>query len=111
RFGAELDAAAGAAMIRGAGCLALKGSVKQRAHVVAAHKTIGDGHVGGVAEEAETIGSLEHDRVIPRRIHADIRDAYVAAGVDVDPIAVGVDLDVVDGEVVNAGCENCEMAA
>ena len=47
----------------------------------------------------------------PRRIHGAIGDAHVAAAVDVHAIAVGVDLEIVDGEIVDAGGEDAEPSA
>ena len=36
---------------------------------------------------------------------------HIAAAVDVDAIAVGVDLEAVDGKIVDAGSKNAAMAA
>ena len=40
-----------------------------------------------------------------------VGDAYILAAVDVHAVAVGVDLEVVDGEVVDAGKQQAEVAA
>jgi len=46
-----------------------------------------------------------------RRIHRAVGDADIPAAVDVETVAVGVDLDVADGQVVDAGGEENEPAA
>jgi len=47
----------------------------------------------------------------PRRVDGAIGDAHVLAAIDVDAVAVGVDFEVVDSEVVDAGEQEAEMAA
>src|SRR5581483_8446083 len=46
-----------------------------------------------------------------RRIHEAVGDAHIAAGVDVHAVAIGIDLEIVDGQIVDAVGENAEMAA
>ena len=72
---------------------------------------VGDGDVVGGAGKAQAVGIFQADAVVPGRVDAAIRDADVAAAVDVDAVAVGVDLQVVDGEVVHAGGEDGEVSA
>ena len=72
---------------------------------------VGDGHVFGGAGVAQGEGTLGADAVVPRRVDGAVRDADVAAAVDVHAVAVGIDLQVVDGEVVDAGGEDAEVAA
>src|SRR4029077_16509583 len=89
---------------------ALERRVKQRAFLVAAgYVTVRDCHVVGGSGEAEPIATLQADAVVPRGVYAAMGDAYVAATIDVDAVAVGVDLEIVDREIVNTGCQNCEM--
>src|ERR1019366_6916598 len=44
-------------------------------------------------------------------VDSAVGDAYVAAAVDVEAVAVGVDEEVIEGEVVDAGGEDGEVAA
>ena len=60
---------------------------------------------------AECKTGLRANAVVPRRVDGAVGDADVFATVDVDAIAIGVDLEVVDGEVVYAGEEQSEVAA
>src|SRR5208282_2178621 len=108
RFGAELDAAgAGVAGIEASEC-----AVEQRARFVdAGHVAVGDGDVFRGAGVTEGKGTLGADGVVPRRIDAAVRHADIAAAVDVDAVAVGIDFQVVDGEVVDAGGENAEVSS
>jgi hypothetical protein len=57
------------------------------------------------------MGSFERDGIVIGRVDAGIGDANVAARIEIDPVAVGIDLDVVDGQVVDAGGQDAEMAA
>ncbi len=111
RLGAELDAPCDPAAVGGALLRAPKGPVEVRALIVAGDLAVGDRHVLSRARSAESIGALQDDRIIVRRVDRAIGDAHVAAAIDVDAIAVGVDLDVVDGEVVHAGRQDAEVAA
>ena len=87
-------------------------AVEHRAKFVdAADVAVGDGEVLCGARVAESKGALRADAVVPRRVDGAVGDANVAAAVDVDAVAVGVDLEVVDGEVVDAGGEDAEVAA
>ena len=55
--------------------------------------------------------ALEHNGVVIRRIDADVRDPDIAAGIDVNAVAIRIDRDVVDREVIDAGCQNAEVSA
>ena len=72
---------------------------------------VGDGDVLGWPVVAESEAGFRADAVVPRSVDEAVGDAYVLAAVDVHAIAVGVDLEVVDGEVVDAGEQHPEVAA
>ena len=92
--------------------IALPGAVEHGAKLVdAGDVAVGDGEVLCGARVAECKGALGADAVVPRRVDGAVGDADVAAAVDVDAVAVGVDLEVVDGEVVDAGGEDAEPSA
>ena len=57
------------------------------------------------------MGALEHDGVVVGRIDAGIGDAHIAAGVQVDAVAIGVDRQVVDREIIHAGGQDPEVSA
>ena len=111
RFGAELDPAGHAVAIGSQLLRRPVGAVEKRPDVVARDVAVGDGDVLGGARLAERVRALEHDRVVVRRVDGGVRDAHVAARVDVESVAVGVDLQVVDGQRVDAGGEQREMPA
>ena len=90
---------------------ALVSAVQQRADVVAAHQAVGDGDVFGGARVAQRVAALEHDGVVVRRVDAAVGDAHVAAAVDIDAVAIGVDLEVVDGQIIHAGGQDAEVSA
>ena len=60
---------------------------------------------------AQRVIGLQADAVVPGRIDVAVRNAHVAAGIHVHAVAVGVDLQVVDGQVVDARGQNAEVAA
>ena len=51
------------------------------------------------------------DAIVPRRIYAAIRYTHIAAAIDVHAISVGIDDQIVDGEIVDAGRQNAEVSA
>ena len=111
RFRADLDAPGRAVAV---GCLfdgALVSAVQERADIVPADQTVGDGDVFRRAREAQRVRTLEDDRVVVGRIDAAIGYAHIAARVEVDAVPVGIDGQVVDGEVVHAGGEDAEVSA
>ena len=111
RFGAALDAAGGLVTFVSVGP-ALPGAVQHRADLVCAGDiAVGDGDILRGARIAQREGTLGADAVVVGRIDAAVGDAHVAAAVDVHAVAVGVDVQVVDGEVVDAGGEDAEPAA
>ena len=91
---------------------ALEGGIEHGAFFVAAGDVaVGDGDVVGGARESQAVGIFQADAVIPGRVDAAIRDAHVAAAIDVDAVAIGIDFQVVDGQVVHAGGQDGEMPA
>ena len=108
RLGPELDAARG---LRVAGRVVPASPVEERTLVVAAHEAVRDGHVLGGAKLPEPEGALEADAVVPWGIHRAVGYPHVVAAVDVHPVAVGVDRERVDDEVVDAGGQDPEPAA
>ncbi len=90
----------------------LPGAVDDGAELVAAGDVVvGDGDVVGRANVAKGEAGLGADAVVPGGVDGAVRDADVAAAVDVETVAVGVDEEVVDGHVVDAGGEQGEVAA
>ena len=78
-------------------------------HVGAGDEAVGDGEVFGGPVVAEGEARLGADAVVPRRVDGAVRDANVLAAIDVHAVAVGVDGDVIDGEVVYAGEQHAEV--
>ena len=79
--------------------------------VGAGDEVVGDGDVVGGAGVAERVAGLGADAVVPWGVDGAVGDAHVAAAIDVEAVAVGVDEEVVEGEVVDAGGEQGEVAA
>ena len=105
---AELDAAGAAAVVAD---FALACAVEERAFVVAAHLAVGDGDVFRRAHVSERKRSLRADAVVVGRIDGAVGDADVLAAVEVDAVAVRVDLKTVARPVIDAGGEDREVAA
>src|SRR4030095_820198 len=97
----------GSAVLTVAVVFAFEGSVQQRAFVVSAHLTISDRYVLRGARKAESVRTFQADPVIEWRIDRAIGDADVATRIDVDAVAIGIDLKVVDRQVVDTGCTDC----
>ena len=110
RFRAELDAPrARHAVLAGE---VLPGAVEHGAfQVVPADATAGDGHVLGVARMPQAVAGLQADAVVPRGIDGAVGDVHVAASIDIDAVAVRVDLEVVNGEVIDACGQDAEVPA
>ena len=79
--------------------------------IAAGDVAVGDGDVLSGAGVAEGEGGLGADAVVPGGVDGAVGDADVAAAVDVEAVAIGVEEEVVDGEVVDAGGEEAEVAA
>src|SRR6185312_11878083 len=103
------DAPGDASPVRRLRVIALVLTAEERAPVEPAHLAIGDAQVLYRARKTHRVRALDDDRVIPRRVHAAIGNVHVAAGIDVDAVAVGIDLEVVDCEVVQAGGQDAKM--
>src|SRR5262249_49651291 len=110
RFRAALDAAGAlpATVLRSIG-KRFEAAVEQRADLIAAgDQAIGDGDILGCTRMAEGKRALQADRVVPGRIYAAVDDADIATAIDVDTVAVGVDLQIVDRHVVDPRRQNGE---
>ena len=55
--------------------------------------------------------SFSADRVVPGRVHAAVCDAHVATAIDVDSVTVGVDLEIINRQVVHPRRQNGEVPA
>src|SRR6185437_16662833 len=101
-FGAALDPPGPA--LDGAGGDGLPAPIEHRAHlVVAGHVAVRNGDALRGAGVAERIRALRANAIVPGRIHGALADAHVAAAIDVESVAVGIDEHVVDGQVVHTG--------
>src|SRR5712691_3414119 len=109
-LGAKLDSAGRTADIVSV-VVSLERPIKKRAFVIAADLTVGDGDVLGRARITKRERALRANSIVKGRVDCAIRNPDVAAGINVDAVAVSVDLQIVDGEVVDAGGENCKVAA
>jgi hypothetical protein len=109
RFRPDLDAAGGSVAVGRGLDGPLVSGIEQRADFVSADEAVGDRYILRGAREAERVRSFEGDRIVVGGVDARIRDTNVAAGVDIDPVAVGVDGQIVDGEVVDTGREDAEV--
>src|SRR5262249_31599078 len=45
------------------------------------------------------------------RVNADVRNADIAAGIDIDAVTIGIDFDVIDCEIVDAGGQDGEVTS
>src|SRR5215471_17228241 len=113
RFGAALDAAGALPVMvlrdvrRG-----FEAAVKQRPDLVGTGDvTIGDCDILGRACISEGKRAFQADRVVPRRVHTAVCDAYVATAIDVDSVTVGVDLEIINRQVVDPRRQNSEVSA
>src|SRR5206468_5473250 len=73
--------------------------------------TVGDGYVIGGAGESQAKRTLQANAIVPGRVDAAIGNTHVPAAVNVDTIAVGVDRQIIDCQVIHAGGEDCEVSA
>src|SRR3984957_776916 len=110
RLGAELNAAVRVVLL--ARIESLERAIEERAKFVdPGYVAIRDRHIFRGARVSEGERTLGTDGIVPRRIHRAVRDADVAAAVDIDAVAVGVTFEIVDREVVAAGREDAEVSA
>src|ERR1019366_6864161 len=109
-FGAELDAA-------GVGNAdlwpeLLVSAVQHRPFFpAAADVAVGDGDVLGLLGAAQCVIGLQTNAVVPGRVHVAIRNADVAAGIHVHAVAVSIDLQIIDRQIVYSRRQNAEVAA
>jgi hypothetical protein len=72
--------------------------------IVPGDKTIRDGYIFGRPCISKGEAGLGANTVIPRRIDAAVGYPHILAAITIDAIAVSIDLEVVDSEVVD-GCQ------
>jgi hypothetical protein len=60
--------------------------------------------------ETQRIVALQADCVVEWRVDADVRNADIAARIDINAVAIGINLNIIDREIVHAGCEDREVA-
>src|SRR5262249_20357274 len=110
RFSPKLDPAV--ARNIGVGRKWLAGTIEQRSlFETAGQQTVTDRNHLGRAGVSKSKRTFEANAVIPRRVHAAVDHAHVAATINVDTIAVGIDHQIIDGEVVDARGKNPKVAA
>ena len=98
--------------ILASGAKQLVSGIKHGAFLVATGDVaVGDGDVVGGSCESQAVRIFEADAVVPGRVDTAIGDAHVAAAIDIDGVTIGVNLQVVDGEVVHSGREDRKMPA
>src|SRR5713101_3464656 len=73
------------------------------------HVAIGDRYILRSARITQREGALGANTIVPRRVHAAVRHADVAAAVDVHAIAIRVDLQVVDRQIVDPRSKDAEV--
>ena len=81
-------------------CEFLESAVQHGAKfVIASHPAICDGEVSRRACIAQGKARFRADAIVPRRVDCAIGYTNVLATVDVDAITIGIDLEVVDGQL------------
>ncbi len=108
---ADLDAAGNPVLVGRQLLGAAQRAVQHRAEVVAADLAAADLHPLGGARDAQGQRALQHDGVVIGRVDLAVSDAHVVAAVDIDAVAVGVDGQAGDRQVVAAGGQHGEMTA
>jgi len=101
RLRAELDATRHKAVVGSLRLVALPGAIQDAATVVTAHQAIRDGHILRILEVAQAIRSLQHDGIVPGRIDRAVADADILAAVDIEAVAVRIDLHIEDAQVID----------
>jgi hypothetical protein len=92
------------------GIVALVLAAQECTPVVAGHLAVGDGEVLHGAREPQGMRGFDDDGIVVGRVDAAIGNMHVAAGIDVDAVAVGIDLQIVDGDVEDAGRQNAVVS-
>src|SRR5258705_2725936 len=90
--------------------VALISAIQKCTFVVTTHLAISDRNVLSSACITKRKRTLRADAVVKGRVNTTIRDAHVFASINVDTIAICIDLQIVDREVANTGCEDGEQA-
>ena len=111
RLRAELDATRGAIAI---GSLVDEGgasAVVVGAHVVAADLAILHEDVFGGLRTTQAIGALQDDSIVAEGVDLAVAHHDTLTAVNVDAVAVGVDDDPFDEEVIHTGEQHGEVAA
>ena len=85
--------------------------VKECSAVITAYLTVGDRHILCRSGKTQAERTFQTNAIVPGRINAAVGYPDVTAAVYIDPIAVGVHFQVVDGKIVNAGSQNTKVAA
>ena len=84
-------------------------AIENRAQLIASgDHAIGDGDVLCDARVSESEGTLGTDRIVPWRVDRAVGDANIFATVDIHTVTIGIDGQVVDGEVIDASSENAK---
>src|SRR5215813_8101974 len=110
RFSPKLDPAV--ARNIGVGRKWLAGTIEQRSlFETAGQQTVTDRNHLGRAGVSKSKRTFEANAVIPWRVHAAVDHAHIAATINVDTIAIGVNHQIVDCEVVDSGGKDAKVAA
>src|SRR5262245_54949358 len=111
RFCPELQAPCGAALAVGLWVHSFVRAVQKRTFVVSADLRVRNRDVLRGARKTQRVVALQADCVVEWRVDADIRNANIAARIDIDAVTIRIDLYIVNREIVHAGCEDREVAA
>src|SRR5690348_6730172 len=60
---------------------------------------------------AQGVGTLGTDGIIERRVNCAVRNPNVAATIKVNAVAIGVQGEIINGEVVHSGGQQAEMSS
>src|SRR5205807_2530665 len=99
RFGAALDATGDMILVGSQLLRASEGAVEKSAEIVAGDLAVCDRHVFRRARGAERVGAFETNAIVIGRVYAGVGNAHVAAAINVETVAIGINLQVVNGEV------------
>src|SRR5580658_921975 len=79
--------------------------------IVARYETVADGDVLRGPQISKRKAGLRTDTIVPRRNDAAVRYTNILAAVDVHAVPVGIDFEVVDGQVIDSGKQKAEVAS
>ena len=91
--------------------LSPKSSVQESPLVEPAHMAVGDRNGFTRLCISKSERAFEADSVVVWRVDAAVRDVYIATAIDIHSVPVGIDNEVVDGEMIDAGSENSKPSA